>query len=224
MEVISIPLKELRKPEKNLRLHTDVQLNEFVRSVNMFGQIRPIVVDENNVMLAGNGLYDALRLAGYTEADCYMIKGLTEKQKKKLMLADNRIFDLGVDDLASFDSFIAELGDDLDVPGFDEDLLKSLMADTASVTEMMSDYGIVPEDRAKEIRETRERYKERDAAAARNATEYTTAPAPADEDHAADHDGVQAVRDMTGYTAPYKADESERRYILCPECEARIWL
>ena len=46
------------KPEKNVRIHTEQQLREFERSVRMFGQIRPIVVDENNVILAGNGLYE----------------------------------------------------------------------------------------------------------------------------------------------------------------------
>ena len=221
MKLTTLALDALRKPEKNLRLHTDKQLKEFVRSVQMFGQIRPIVVDEHNVMLAGNGLYDALRQAGHSEADCYVVEGLTDKQKKKLMLADNRIFDLGVDDMAAFDSFIADLEGDLDVPGFDEDLLRSLIADTASATDLMSDYGLIPEDRADGIRETRTRYDERDAAAAETAVEYKPGPPPVYHQNPED---VQAVRDETGYAAPFKADEAERRYILCPECEARIWL
>ena len=57
MKVIKKPLTELRRPDRNVRMHTDKQLKEFRRSVEMFGQIRPIVVDENGVILAGNGLY-----------------------------------------------------------------------------------------------------------------------------------------------------------------------
>lgn len=60
MEIITMKLVDLVKPEKNVRIHTEQQLKEFQRSVKMFGQIRPIVVDENNVILAGNGLYETL--------------------------------------------------------------------------------------------------------------------------------------------------------------------
>ena len=64
MEVIKMKLADLVKPEKNVRIHTEQQLKEFQRSVTMFGQIRPIVIDENNVILAGNGLYDTLVAMG----------------------------------------------------------------------------------------------------------------------------------------------------------------
>lgn len=117
MKVIKKPLTELRRPDRNVRMHTDKQLKEFRRSVEMFGQIRPIVVDEDGVILAGNGLYETLLSLGRTEADCYVVSGLTEAEKEKLMLADNRVFDLGVDDLAALDAFILELKDDLDIPG-----------------------------------------------------------------------------------------------------------
>ena len=51
MKVIKKPLTELRRPDRNVRMHTDKQLKEFRRSVEMFGQIRPIVVDEDGVIL-----------------------------------------------------------------------------------------------------------------------------------------------------------------------------
>lgn len=71
MEIITMKLADLVKPEKNVRIHTEQQLREFQRSVKMFGQIRPIVVDENNVILAGNGLYDTLIAMGKETADVY---------------------------------------------------------------------------------------------------------------------------------------------------------
>ena len=151
MQVTKLPLSELKRPERNTRMHTDKQIAECKRSVEMFGQIRPIVVDENYVMLAGNGLYDTLLAMGRTEADCYVVTGLSEKEKKKLMLADNRIFDLGVDDMDAFDALIAELGDDLDVPGYDEELLQSLIADSEEIDEIMSSYGLVDEGKKEEL-------------------------------------------------------------------------
>lgn len=71
MEIITMKLVDLVKPEKNVRIHTEQQLKEFQRSVKMFGQIRPIVVDENNVILAGNGLYETLIAMGKETADVY---------------------------------------------------------------------------------------------------------------------------------------------------------
>lgn len=68
MNSITMKLTDMVRPEKNVRIHTEQQLREFERSVKMFGQIRPIVVDEKNVILAGNGLYETLLRMGYEEA------------------------------------------------------------------------------------------------------------------------------------------------------------
>jgi len=199
MKVVKKKLTDLVSPEKNLRLHTDKQIVEFKRSVSMFGQIRPIVIDENNVMLAGNGLHQTLVELGWTEADCHIVTGLTEAQKKKLMLADNRIFDLGVDDMAAFDEFILDLKDDLDIPGFDEDILKSFIMDHSDADALISEYGLVPDDRADEMRQTAERYEEREADAASAAEQVEPGEPPT-------------------------ADDEKRKFVLCPKCGERIWL
>ena len=182
-------------------MHTDKQIKEFRRSVEMFGQIRPIVVDENNVMLAGNGLYETLLSMGRTEAACYVVTGLSEKEKKKLMLADNRIFDLGVDDMNAFDSFIAELGDDLDVPGFDDELLRSIVADCAEVDDMMSDYGVIDDDRKEQIREARTEYERQEAQHTASAQEIAPRPEP-----------------------PADQPEAAGKFVVCPKCGEKIWL
>ena len=124
MKISTMKLADLIKPEKNVRIHTEQQLKEFRRSIKMFGQIRPIVVDENNVILAGNGLYDTLISMGAETADVYKYDNLTENQKKKLMIADNKIFSLGIENLDTLNSFLEDLSDDLDIPGFDEEILK----------------------------------------------------------------------------------------------------
>lgn len=201
MNVVKKNLSELRRPERNVRMHTDKQLKEFRRSVEMFGQIRPIVVDENGVILAGNGLFETLLAMGRIEADCYVVSGLTEAQKKKLMLADNRVFDLGVDDLAALDAFVLELKDDLDIPGFEEDLLRAMVMEADEASEALMEYGTIEPEQAAAITETRERYVARDEAAAQNAEEVTPA--------------------STGAPA---AGEPARRFVLCPACGERIWL
>jgi len=160
MKAIRMKLAEMKKPERNIRMHTEAQLREFERSVKMFGQIRPIIVDENNVILAGNGLYDTLLRLGWTEADVYQYKDLSENQKKKLMIADNKIYNLGVDDYDALDSIFKELGDDLDIPGFDEDILKSMISGADDITDTVAEYGKLTPDEAAEINKAGERKQE----------------------------------------------------------------
>ena len=157
-----------------------------------------------NAILAGNGLFETLLALAYKEADCYVVSGLTENEKKKLMLADNRIFDLGVDDMAAFESILNDLGDDLDIPGYDSDLLETLVSDPVEVDEAMSSYGIVPEDRKEEIKS--------------NAGIYDNAPVATSP--------VQETPVATRGNEPREAEhESTRReYVLCPKCGEKIWL
>lgn len=217
MKIIKKPLDQLKAPERNIRLHSDKQLTEFKRSVEMFGQIRPIVIDETNTILAGNGLAETLRLMGRTEADCYQVTGLSEVQKKKLMLADNRVFDLGVDDMAAFDAVIASLGDDLDVPGYDEDMLKALVMDAPDIGNLISDYGKIPPERAEEMRDTGIRYEQREQEAVQTAVQHQPAMPPPDQVR-------EQLREFAGNTPAYAAEVQEHKYIECPKCGERIWL
>lgn len=168
MKVVKKRLEELRRPERNVRMHTDKQLKEFRRSVEMFGQIRPIVVDEGGVILA-----------------------------------DNRVFDLGVDDLAALDAFVLELKDDLDIPGFEEDLLLAMVMEADEASDTLREYGTIDPEKAEEIRETGERYEANEEAAAGKAEEYTPAAAAGGQ--------------------PPQAEQTHR-YVLCPKCGERIWL
>lgn len=111
MKVISKPLSELRMIEKNIRRHPEKQIKEYVRSLKMFGQVKPVVIDETGQILAGNGLFEALQSMGAETCQCYVMEGLSPAQKKKLMLADNRCrwdsdgraTDGGVCDTAAYD-------------------------------------------------------------------------------------------------------------------------
>ena len=204
MNIRKMPLSSLQRPEQNVRMHTEKQLKEFERSVSMFGQLRPIVADEAGVILAGNGLFETLLRLGWEEADVLRVEGLTENQKKKLMLADNKIFGLGVDDLETFDAFLVDLKDDLDIPGFDEDLLKSMVAQAEEVTEKLQEYGTLDEDEIEEIK----------AAGERKDLYMTTGVADKGE-------ADKPKEDVPGQEEP---KEPVRQYVVCPHCGEKIWL
>ena len=203
MKVTRMKLSALKSPEKNVRIHSEKQVREFVRSLDAFGQIRPIVVDEDNTILAGNGLYAALMAKGETEADCYVIKGLSLNEKKKLMLADNKIYSLGVDDMDVFEEFLRDLGDDLEIPGYDLELLETLTADMGDVDELLSGYGTVNENTTQQISNTAERYEAQEEQHAAAAEEIKPAPAPTPE------------------TPP---EALPKRFLQCPKCGEKIWL
>lgn len=141
MKVVQKKLTDLHKIDKNVRRHSEKQISEYVRSLKMFGQIRPLVVDEDGMIIAGNGLYDALIAMQAEKADCYVVTGLSEKEKKKLMLADNRVYELGMTDTDAFDEIIKSLEGDIDVPGWDADLLETLNATIGEVNELVDSYG-----------------------------------------------------------------------------------
>lgn len=205
MKLTKISLSELKKPEKNVRIHSEKQIKEFKRSLEMFDQIRPIVVDENYTILAGNGLYAALLSMGKTEADCYVITGLSEKQKKKLMLTDNKIFGLGVDDMEVFEEFLSQLGNDLDIPGYETELLETLTASLDDVDDMMAGYGVISESTKERIANTAQRYEADEAEYVKDAEEIKPVPKP--------------VIDETP-----DSEKLERRFVVCPKCGERIWL
>lgn len=209
MEIITMKLVDLVKPEKNVRIHTEQQLKEFQRSVKMFGQIRPIVVDENNVILAGNGLYETLIAMGKETADVYKYDNLTENQKKKLMIADNKIFSLGIENLDTLNSFLEDLQGDLDIPGFDEDILKQMVSEAEDVTEKLSEYGTLDDEEIQSIKESGERKEQQIQKA--EAEQAKPAPQPI----------AQPQQEM-----PEDSEDTTevKKFVICPKCGEKIWL
>lgn len=211
MKQLTLKLSELVRPERNIRIHTEKQLEEFERSVRMFGQIRPIVVDEKNTILAGNGLYETLLRMGEEQALVYKYEDLTESQKKKLMIADNKIFSLGIENLDTLNEFLEELNGDLDIPGFDEEILKQMVADADEVAEKISEYGTLDEEEIQQIKEANEKREQKEL---ESASEEGKAIVQTD------------LPQQGGQSATMESPESAetRRFVICPKCGEQIWL
>lgn len=211
MKQLTLKLSELVRPERNIRIHTEKQLEEFERSIRMFGQIRPIVVDEKNTILAGNGLYETLLRMGEEQALVYKYEDLTESQKKKLMIADNKIFSLGIENLDTLNEFLEELNGDLDIPGFDEEILKQMVADADEVTEKISEYGTLDEEEIQQIKEANEKREQKEL---ESASEEGKAIVQTD------------LPQQGGQSATMESPESAetRRFVICPKCGEQIWL
>lgn len=145
MKIQKIKLADLKPLEVNVRKHSDKQIKEIMRSVDQFGQTRAIVIDEKNNILIGNGLYAAMVKAGLVECFVYRKTGLSEKDKKKLILADNKTYSLGADDYENIEFYLEEItaAGDFDIAGFDEDVLKDLMRQADDVLQDVQSYGVL---------------------------------------------------------------------------------
>ena len=217
MKVIKKRLDDLKHPEKNVRIHSEQQIRELKRSLEKFGQTRALVVDENNVILIGNGLYEAMVSLGYQEASVYVKTELSENDKKKLMIADNKTYALGIDNLDTLNEFLEELQGDLDIPGYDEEILQQMVADADEVTEKISEYGTLDESEIQKIKEANEKREQKAAAA-----EISDNSSENSSENPNTSDNQSSERQNTTETEPEITET--RKFVICPNCGEKIWL
>ncbi len=86
-----LPTERLTLYSKNARTHTDAQIRQIGNSIKAFGFINPIVVDANNVVVAGHGRLEASRKLGIATVPVIQVGHLTEDQVRAYRLADNKI-------------------------------------------------------------------------------------------------------------------------------------
>jgi len=92
MKIEKVKLSEIKPNPKNPRLIKDEKFKKLVQSIKDFPQmleLRPIVVDENNIILGGNMRFKALKEAGHTEVSIVRANDLTSEQKDEFIVKDN---------------------------------------------------------------------------------------------------------------------------------------
>lgn len=114
MELKTVPIDHL-KPYKNNPRANDDAVEAVKESIKQCTYISPIVVDEQMVILAGHTRFKALRALGYTEVPVIIASGLTDEQKRKFRVLDNRTGEIAEWDM---DRLKLEL-DGLDFGGLD---------------------------------------------------------------------------------------------------------
>lgn len=126
-------ISQIKPNPNNPRIIKDNKFKQLVKSIQDFPEmlkLRPIVVDENNIVLGGNMRLKACIEAGLTEVQTIQALGLTEEQKKEFIVKDNVGFgEWDWDDLANNWEIeqLTEWG--LDIPNFiiaEEQELKDL--------------------------------------------------------------------------------------------------
>lgn len=128
LKVVYRKTSDLIPYARNARTHSDEQVARIASSIKEFGFTNPILVDEENGIIAGHGRIAAARLLGMTEVPTINLTGLSETQKKAYILADNKLaLDAGWDDeMLRIELEELSVSGALDWTGFSEDEFQQL--------------------------------------------------------------------------------------------------
>ena len=89
LKVETVTLASLALDPRNARRHPERNLESIKASLNRFGQQKPIVVDADGVIVAGNGTYAAAAALGWKSIDVVCTK-LRGAEARAFAIADNR--------------------------------------------------------------------------------------------------------------------------------------
>ena len=149
MKIEMMAITSLRPYERNARTHSKGQIKKIAKSIERFGFCNPVLIDDNNEIIAGHGRVEAAKLLGMKEVPTVRLSHLSDSEKRAYVLADNRLaekagwdrqilaielqglIDLGFDieltgfEPADVDLIIEEIGDDDDrdgdaIPSYDK--------------------------------------------------------------------------------------------------------
>jgi DNA modification methylase len=141
------PIDRPKANPDNARLHPAEHVQQIANSVVTHKLNRPILADENDVILAGEGLWQALRLLGYELVPVQVLRHLTETQKRTFLIADNQLAANSSWDDETLRLTVQKLEQelvDLNVLGFSPRELDRILADLAP-EDLVGDPEDVPE-------------------------------------------------------------------------------
>ena len=121
---------------RNARVHSEKQISQLIANISRFGFLVPLVVDDQNMIAAGHGRFEAAKQIGLVEVPCIRTKFLSEADRRAFALAENRLAELSSWDpeiLSSELELLFEADFDINTIGFSTaDLNFSLVEEESS--------------------------------------------------------------------------------------------
>ena len=142
-----VPIGLLRPNLKNARTHSRQQIRQIAASIRKFGFLNPILVDDDNMILAGHGRVEAARLEGLDQVPVVRFGHLTAAQKRAYVIADNKIAEQAGWDRELLAVELGELIELLPSEGFDVSLTGFAAPEIDVLLAEMTASRIEPEDR-----------------------------------------------------------------------------
>ena len=124
-----VRIDELKPYENNAKIHGPEQIEQLRKSLREFGFVSPVLIDEDNNLIAGHGRVEAARAEGMSEVPCVFVSDLTEAQRRAYIIADNRLAEAGAWDAARLKFEMQELqsfGFDTELTGFAMDEIETI--------------------------------------------------------------------------------------------------
>ena len=91
----NVKIADIHGYEHNAKMHPESQVQQIISSINKFGFNNPILIDENNEIIAGHGRFLAAQAMNLETVPTIKLSHLTDAQKRAYRLADNKIAENG---------------------------------------------------------------------------------------------------------------------------------
>jgi len=95
LEVTYLRVTSLKPDPRNPRVHTDKQVRQIAQSIESFGFNVPLLIDDQQKVIAGHGRLMAARRLGWDTVPTIKLGHLTESQRMAFLIADNRLTETG---------------------------------------------------------------------------------------------------------------------------------
>ncbi|MBI3696538.1 MAG: site-specific DNA-methyltransferase [Acidobacteria bacterium] len=148
LQVVYWPIEKLIPFARNPRTHSEEQISQIAASIQAFGWTNPILVDPDSVIIAGHVRALAARKLRMTEVPVIVLSGLSEAQRRALVIADNQLaLNAGWDEEMLRLELVDLHADDFDLEllGFSDDELAEFLADPGELTDGLTDEDAAPE-------------------------------------------------------------------------------
>jgi ParB family transcriptional regulator, chromosome partitioning protein len=142
-QIEQVSIEALIPYARNSRTHSDAQVAQIAASIKEFGFTNPVLIDQDDGIIAGHGRTLAARKLGLKEVPCIRLPNLSEAQKRAYVIADNNLaLNAGwdIDMLKVEIDSLNELNFDISVLGLGDDLMQIL--DKQEI-----DLGLTPEEK-----------------------------------------------------------------------------
>jgi ParB family transcriptional regulator, chromosome partitioning protein len=143
----TVSVEDLIPYALNSRTHSDQQIAQLAASIREFGFTNPVLVDEQNNLIAGHGRLLAARKLKMERVPAVVVTGLDERKRRALVIADNKLaLNAGWDDEALRVELEDLAGDFGELMGFSQDELIALLSEgQAKDIEAPDEFGMAEE-------------------------------------------------------------------------------
>lgn len=148
LKIEHMPVDDLIPYAKNARTHSETQIAQIAASMTEFGFVNPILLGEDNVIIAGHGRLMAAKMLSMAQVPVIFLKHLNEAQRRALVIADNKIAEnAGWDEnlLREELSALEDLDFNVDLLGFETQELENLFLDEDGASGGLTDEDAAPE-------------------------------------------------------------------------------